>query len=73
MEFWVIDRWESQWVICHNEQGIRKEIPKSFFPEEAKEGDWFYFMENNCIKISSEETKKHENMALNLRKRLLLR
>ena len=49
MEFWVIDRWESQWGICHNEQGIRKEIPKSFFPEEAKEGDWFYFMEDYCI------------------------
>lgn len=73
MEFWVIDRWESQWGICHNEQGIRKEIPKYFFPEEAKEGDWFYFMEDNRIKISSEETKKYKNMALNLRKCLLLR
>lgn len=73
MEFWVIDRWESQVGICHNEQGIRKEIPKRSFPEDAKEGDWFLILEDGCIEISSEETKMHKNMALNLRKRLLLR
>ncbi len=73
MEYWVIDRWESQWGICHNEQGNRKEIPKSCFPEEAKVGDWFLILEDNSIQISSEETKKRRNEALNLRNRLLLR
>ena len=73
MEFWVIDRWESQWGICHNEQGNRKEIPKSCFPEGAKEGDWFLILENGDVQISSKETKKRQDEALNLRKRLLLR
>lgn len=72
MEYWVIDRWESNQGICHNEQGTRKEIPKKCFPEGAKEGDWFYFLENNRIEISSEETKKRKNQAKNMRKRLLL-
>ena len=49
MQYWVIDRWESQWGICHNEQGNRKEIPKSCFPEGAKEGDWFLILEDNSI------------------------
>ena len=73
MEFWVIDRWESQWGICHNEQGNRKEIPKSCFPEGAKEGDWFLILEDNSIYISAEETKRRRESAEILRKRLLLR
>lgn len=72
MEYWVIDHWESQVGICHNEQGIRKEIPKMHFPEGAKEGDWFQIEENGSIQISSEETKKRREAVLNLRKRLLL-
>ena len=73
MEFWVIDRWESELGICHNEQGKRQEIPKSRFPEDAKEGDWFLILEDNSIQISSKETKIRQDNALNLRKRLLLR
>ena len=73
MEFWVIDRWENGIAICHNEQGLRKEIPKEQFPSEANEGDYFYFTENNTIVVSSEETKKRKNIAKNLRNRLLLR
>ena len=73
MEYWVIDRWESELAICHNEQGNRQEIPKSCFPNEAKEGDWFLILENGDIEISSKETKKHRDEALDLRKRLLLR
>lgn len=73
MEYWVIDRWESELVICHNEQGKRQEMPKYLFPEDAKEGDWFLILENGDVKISSKETKKRQDEALNLRKRLLLR
>ena len=72
MEYWVIDRWEEGLAICHNEQGFIQEIPKKRFPEGLKEGDYFYFMENGVIIYSSEETKKHKNLAKNLRKRLLL-
>ena len=73
MEYWVIDRWESDWGICHNEQGKRKEIPKTSFPNGAKEGDWFLILEDNTIEISSKETKRRKDDAKNLRKRLLLR
>lgn len=73
MEFWVIDRWESELGICHNEQGKIQEIPKNRFPEDAKEGDWFLILEDNSIQISSKETKMRQDKALDLRKRLLLR
>ena len=71
MEFWVIDRWESQWVICHNEQGNRKEIPKSCFPEGAKEGDWFLILEDNSIYISAEETKRRRECILAKHRKLM--
>lgn len=73
MEFWVIDRWEGALAICQNEQGNIQEIPKEKFPMEAKEGDYFQFVDDGSIVVSSEETKKRKNMAKNLRKRLLLR
>ena len=73
MEYWVIDRWEAGLAICQNDQGFIQEIPKEQFPEGAKEGDYFYFQENNTIVLSSEQTKKRKNLAENLRKRLLLR
>ncbi len=73
MEYWVIDRWEGDLAICHNDQGKIQEIPKYRFPETMKEGDYFHITENNDIVPSSNITKKRREIAKKLRKRLLLR
>lgn len=73
MEFWVIDRWEGDLAVCHSEEGKRLEIPRERFPENTAEGTWFQIMDNGQVLPSSEETKKRQEYAKNLRKCLLLR
>jgi len=73
MEFWVIDHWAGGVALCQNEQGKTKKIPRESFPFWAKEGDWFYFMEDGGLFLSSKETKIRKNRAKIMRKRLLLR
>lgn len=71
MEFWVIDRCEEGIFVCENEQGIIRELPKEKFWENAKEGDYFQFSENDEPIYSEEKTKKQKEIVQNLRKRLL--
>lgn len=53
----IIDRFEENFAVCEDENGIMKNIEKSLLPKDVKEGD-VIFKDNNIFYIDYEETKK---------------
>ncbi|MGG7165759.1 DUF3006 domain-containing protein [Clostridium ihumii] len=53
----IIDRFEENFVVCEDENGIMKNIEKSLLPKDVKEGD-VILKDNNIFYIDYEETKK---------------
>ncbi|MDI3545153.1 MAG: hypothetical protein PWP68_570 [Rikenellaceae bacterium] len=55
----VIDRFEGDYAVVELEDGKMKDIKKSLFPDNAKEGDVIIINEKG-IKIDIEETHKRK-------------
>lgn len=53
----IIDRFEENFAVCEDENGIMKNIEKSLLPKDVKEGD-VILKDNNIFYIDYEETKK---------------
>ncbi|WP_040330920.1 DUF3006 domain-containing protein [Clostridium ihumii] len=53
----IIDRFEENFAVCEDENGIMKNIEKLLLPKDVKEGD-VILKDNNIFYIDYEETKK---------------
>lgn len=53
----IIDRFEENFAVCEDENGIMKNIERSLLPKDTREGD-VIFKDNNIFYIDYEETKK---------------
>lgn len=53
----IIDRFEENFAVCEDENGIMKNIEKSLLPKDVREGD-VILKDNNIFYIDYEETKK---------------
>lgn len=61
MKTFVIDRFESNYAICEDEEKAMIKVPKYRLPLECKEGDHLYLDSDNMYQIAKVEQKSAES------------
>lgn len=67
---WIIDRFEGEYAVCENLNGIKCNIQKNMLPKGCIEGSCIEVLEDDTIIRNLEEEEKRRNLIQDLMKQL---